>query len=292
MVYTQRTMSDGNLYTAGVGQFLTVNLRAHTPSGSSLEHAGRLVGGEETLVAEHVDKVGQLLAAHLGNHLFCNKVYVFSLSARIGTSHGMGTQKSGNNFQWGGFLDATDDAQHLQFVLGVQSVATLYFNGSRPLTDDLVDAHHGAFEEFVLTQLMQAVGTVQDASAATGYLGIAEPLNFVDELVLTALGIDEVGVGVAERRQHQPATGIDDATVGGEGRGIVGRTPVLEASVFDEQPRIFFLFQMAHLLTAETWLAPRVGDERPDILYEQLFHCTISPRCPAACRAPDSSPSA
>ena len=49
---------------------------------------------------------------------------------------------------------------------------------------------------------MQPVGRVEDAAAPTGYLGVAQSADLVDELALAAVGIDEVGVRVAERREY------------------------------------------------------------------------------------------
>ena len=49
---------------------------------------------------------------------------------------------------------------------------------------------------------MQPVCRVQYATTTTGNLGIAQPSDLVDELSLAAVGIDQMGVGVAERGEN------------------------------------------------------------------------------------------
>ena len=122
----------------------------------------------------------------------------------------MGAQESAAHLQGSRFLDAANHAQHLQLVLSGQSVAALDFHRTRSLADNLVHTAHRLAVELVLRKLVQTVGRVQDASPSAGYLSIAQAVDFVNELLLAAAGIDDVGVAVAERRHHGAAFSIDD----------------------------------------------------------------------------------
>ena len=253
-------MADGHLHAARVGQFLSVNFRAHAPLGTGLQDAGGVVGGEEALVAEHVDEVGQPLTTHLGNHLVDDQPHVLLL--RHAACHGVRPEEGGLHAERCRLADVADDAQHLQLVGGVQTVAALYFHGSRPLADYLVDALHGLSVQFVFAQLVQTVGTVQDASATACNLGIAQSANLVDELPLAAAGIDQMGVRVAERGQHGTALGIDDG-LGPRG----GAFPkVLHASVLHQQPGVFQYFCLRHLLPSQALVPLAVNHQQPNIL--------------------------
>lgn len=71
------TMSDGNTGSTREGQLVGMNLTLHAIFLASLEEAVGLLWREETLVAEHVHKVGQSLGSHTGHHLVDDEIDIF-----------------------------------------------------------------------------------------------------------------------------------------------------------------------------------------------------------------------
>ena len=133
-----------------------MNLRAEAVARTGLKNAGRLFDGKEALVAEHVDVVGQLLFGHGRNHLIDQQINVFGL--RILTPYGVCTEKGGLDLERRCLLQTADDAQHLQLVGCIESVAAFHFYATRAFADDLVSATQGLPIEFVLAQFVEMVG--------------------------------------------------------------------------------------------------------------------------------------
>ena len=257
-------VGDGHLYPTRVGQFLTVDFSAQPVFQASLQDAVGFLGREEALVAKHVDEVGQALASHFGQHLVDNVVNVVALATCKGATHGVRPEKRRDDLQRSRLLDAPDDAQHFQLVSGSKSVAALDFDGSRTLSDDFADALHGLFVEFVFAGVVQSVGRVQDASAAPRNLFVAQTANLIDKLALATAGIDNVGVAVAKRREHESALSIDSIAI--DRRNIIHRSEILDSPVFHEKPGVVNRVQLAHFASGEKWLLV-VSDtnERPYI---------------------------
>ena len=181
-----------HLYPARVSQLLTVNLSPDAKLQGRLQHAVCFFGREEALVAENIDEVSQVFLGNSGQHFVHNQVYIFCLSALIGTSNGMRTQERGNHSQGRRLLDSAYHPQHFQFVIGIKSVATLDLHGTRSLLNNLAYAFHRLPVEFVLRHLVQPVSRIQDAPATTGNLGIAQPLNLVNKLPFATARIDQM----------------------------------------------------------------------------------------------------
>jgi hypothetical protein len=121
----------------------------------------------------------------------------------------MGTKEGADDAQWCRVLDAAYHTQHLQFILSAESVAALDLYGTRSLLYNLLDALHRLSIELVFRQLMQSVGRVEDATTALCYLGIAQAPYLIYKLTLTTVGIDDMGVAVAERREEGAARGVE-----------------------------------------------------------------------------------
>ncbi len=272
MVHAEGPVGHSHLHAAAVGQLLPVNLRLHAVLGSCFEDAGCLVGGEEALVAEHVDEIGQSLPSHLGNHFAHNQVHIVALPTRIGASHGVGTEESAAHGDRARLAYAPYHAQHLQLVLRVQTVTALDFYRARAFIYYLPNPTHGLTVELILRQLVQTVGRIQYAAAAPRYLRVAQPLDFVDKLLLAAVGIDQMGVAVAERRQHRSALGIDDVSRP-DGRTVTVGAEILDFPVFNKQPCVLHRFHMSHFLAAEArFVGRQYASQHSDILDQCSFH--------------------
>ena len=120
----------------------------------------------------------------------------------------MRTQESGNHLERCRLFDALDDAQHLQFVSGVQTVSTLDFYAPRSFSDDFVYTTHRLLVQFVFGHVVQFVGRIEDATAPFGDFGIAQATYLVHKLLLTTPCKDNVCVRIAPRGQHTSAFGI------------------------------------------------------------------------------------
>ena len=87
-----------------------MNLSPQAPLHAGLQHAFRLFGGKESLIAKHVDEVGQSLASHFGYHLVHYQVDILLLAPRIFATHGMCTEKGAYHPQRSCLLDALHHA--------------------------------------------------------------------------------------------------------------------------------------------------------------------------------------
>ena len=97
MVYREGAAGHAHFHPAARGEFAGMYLGPHAIAGSGLQDAPRLFGGEEPLVTEHVDKVGQPLFAHSGYHLAHQHVYIVGLPSCIGASHRVCTEEGAYN---------------------------------------------------------------------------------------------------------------------------------------------------------------------------------------------------
>ena len=161
---------------------------------------------------------------------------------RVAAPYGVGPQEGGADQGGGGRLDAVDDAQHLEFVHGVEAVPALDLDGAGTLGNHLVHARHGLPEEFIFGGLVQQVGGVEDAAAPGRDLFVGKPPDLVEEFPVPAAGIDDVGVAVAESRHQQAAAAVDDF-LGPIARHIVARAGAVASvvenpAVFDPQPGV------------------------------------------------------
>ena len=126
--------------------------------------------------------------------------------------------------------------------------------------DDFVHAAHGLSVQLLLTQFVQPVGRVEDASTSAGNVFVGQSPNLVNELSLAASGIDDMCVRVAERRQHRAALCIDGRVIFAICRfafAVRRFSEILDASVFDGEPCVGDGFQMSHFFSAQAFLPGR-----------------------------------
>ena len=119
----------------------------------------------------------------------------------------MGTEEVGLNGEGRLLLEAADDTEHFQFVLRIQSIAALDFNGAGTEGSNLFQTVPCVSEKLVLGGGAEAVHRVEDSPSPFGNLLIAEAFNLVDVLDFAAAGIHDVGVRVTEGREDHPSGG-------------------------------------------------------------------------------------
>ena len=170
----------------------------------------------------------------------------------------MGAQEGRHHLEGSIALDALHHTQHLELVGRVKAIAAFDLDAASALGHHLVDALHGLGIELVGTHVMQPVGTVEDAAAAAGNLGIGQAVDFVDKLLLAAAGIHQVGVRVAKRGQHSAATGIDHLV--SAHREVALEPEVGNAAVVDKQIGIVDAVKLGHVGAALACQARDTGD--------------------------------
>ena len=72
---------------------------------------------------------------------------------------------------------------------------------------------HGLLVELLFGEPMQEIDRIEDASTASCYFGITQPLCLIDKFLFTAACIDQMGMRVAEAWHHRATFGIDDLEV-------------------------------------------------------------------------------
>ena len=245
-----------------------MNLRHKSVAGGRFEDAGRLLDREEALVAEDIDILGQPLAGHGREHFAADEVYVLCLAPDVGAPNGVRPEEGGAHLERCRLADAADDAQHLQLVLGREAVAALDFHGAGAHADDFADALHRLAVELLLGGGVEPVGGVENTPAAARYLFVAQAVDFVEELLLAAAGIDQMGVRVAERREEHPPGGIHHLC--GVGTPLGHRPEGGDAPLLGQQPGGIERLQTSHLLATQTFDAFRLdSDNRSDVLNQQ-----------------------
>ena len=122
---------------------------------------------------------------------------------------------------------------------------------------------------------MQPVGRVENAAAPLCYLGIAETANLVDKFLLTTAGIYNVRVGIAPRRKHGTALGVDDFHAGEAWTSRHGSV-ICNPAALHRQISVGDGVQLRHLLALQTSF-PFVSDTGKEsyVCYD-LFHDSIA----------------
>ena len=194
-------VTDTHLYAPGNRKLVGMDLRTQTESGRFFEDSGGLIDSEEALVAEDIDEIGQTFSRDCRQHFFANEVDIRTLAAGIGSSDGVSAEEIGPDNQSGRGFDAADDTEHFQFILRGEAVSALDFEGTGSHGPDFFDSFHGLAVEFVFAGLVKQVGRIQDSTATGCDFFVGETGNLVPEFSVTASGIDQMGVGIAECRQ-------------------------------------------------------------------------------------------
>ena len=145
---------------------------------------------------------------HARNHLVDDQVDIVLLVAAVLHGDAVGAEEVGLDGQGRVLLEAADDAQELQLALGGEAVAALDFDGAGAEAHGLFEAALGHVVEFLLRGRRRGFGRIEDTPSPLRDLLVAEAANLVDELMLARVGIDEVGVRVAEGREDEPSRGV------------------------------------------------------------------------------------
>ena len=270
VIDAEGTVGDRHRYSTRIGEFLTVNFSAKAVFQTSFQDSVGFFGREKALVAKHIDEIGQALASDFGQHLIDNQIDVFGLPSGIFATDGVRPKKRCHDLQRCRLLDAPNDAQHFQFVSGVQAVAALDFDGSRAFSDDFADAPHCLFVEFVFGKFVESVGRIEDSTTPTRNFGVTQTANLIDKLALATACIDNVRVAVAERRKHVSALSIDHFTL--YRRYRIHLSKRLYSSVIDEHPSVVNRLQLGHFTTSQKqFFIVAHTDEFPDIFNQHFL---------------------
>ena len=97
---------------------------------------------------------------------------------------------------------ATNDAQYFEFVLSRESITAFDFDTTSSLCLNLFHSVHSLLVELLFGEPMQEIDRIEDASTASRYFGITQPLYLIDKFLFTTACIDQMGVRVAEAWHH------------------------------------------------------------------------------------------
>ena len=247
MVHRYGVVLHAHLHAARDSHLVGVYLRTHAVLDAGLQYAGGVLDGEEALVAEDVYEVRQPLVRHARYHLVDDQVHIILLVAAILHRYAVGAEEVGLDGHGRGLLQAAYDAQQLKLALSGEAVAALDLDGAGTHAHHAVEALQRHVVELVLRGRRRGLGRVEDTASPLGNLLVAEPAYLVHKLMLARVGIDDVRVGVAERRHHHPSCGIDHA-VGIHLLQLAHRPKSLYLAVLYEQVRILDGLQLSHLL--------------------------------------------
>ena len=172
-------------------------------------------------------------------------------------------------------LEAANHAQELQFALGGEAVAALDFDGAGAQSHRFVETLQGHVVELVLRSRCRSLGRVEDAAAAFGNLLVAEAADLVNKLMLARVGIDEVGVRVAERREKQTSRSIvlivkiQSSEFKIRIVKIRHRSEGFDFLVLNDEVCVVKCFKLSHLLALKAHTVRAVdADYLLDVLYE------------------------
>ena len=202
--------------------------------------------GEESCIAEHVNKVCKSFFCYSWKHFIAYKIDILSLTSFVSTSHGMSSEEVCFYHQRGCLLDASDYSEHLELILDCESVSALDLRSSGTHSHDFVHTDHCLTIQFIFRSFVKKICRVEDSTSSCCNLFVTQSCNLVSELTVTAACIHDVSVAVAECRHHKSAFCID--ILGVFGTDADWRFPELsDDSVFDDEICIFDAFHLIHL---------------------------------------------
>ena len=141
-------------------------LRGYSIFGSLAEYLLCVFHGEEASIAEYIHEVGEAFFGDSWQHLVADEVYIFGPASFIGSTDSVCAEEVGLHCDWRSFLDASDDAQHLEFIFHGKAISALDLHGSGAHGHDFAYTHHGLFIELVLGGRVQQVGGIEDSAAS------------------------------------------------------------------------------------------------------------------------------
>ncbi len=110
---------------------------------------------------------------------------------------------------------------------------------------------HGLGKQVGFRGVRQPVGRIEYATSAAGDLFIAQSVDFVNKLALTAAGIYYMCVRIAKGWYHGPTSGICRRLLGIRFRNGAHGAPILEFPIADKQPCVVNHFKRTHVVSAE-----------------------------------------
>ena len=267
-------MPHAHLDAAADGELVGVDLRPEAASRAGREQAVRILDGEEPFVAENVHEIS--VFRRLGHHVD-HRLHV--LLVRVAAADGMGPEEGDADERRDGLLDAADDAQHLEFVRRVESIAALDFDGAGALAHHLADAGHRLLVEFVFGSSVQQVGGIEDPAATGGDLLVAEPVDLVQELAVAAPRIHDMRMAVAEGREDHATLGVDDGCFDRLSNRLIGHLAEPgDLAVLDGEPGVAEHAGLRHLCALLPQDARRHDpDEFADVLYKYHSNASVIP---------------
>ena len=191
-----------------------MDFRCDAISGSCSQDAVSLLDGEESCIAEHVNEVCKSFFCYSWKHFIAYKIDILSLTSFVSTSHGMSSEEVRFYHQRGCLLDTSDYSEHLELILDCESVSALDLGSSSTHRHDFVHTDHCLTIQFVFRSFVQKICRVEDSAASCCNLFVTQSGNLVSELTVTAAGINDMGVAVAECRHHESALRVDYFAIG------------------------------------------------------------------------------
>ena len=101
---------------------------------------------------------------------------------------------------------------------------------------------------------MQQVSGIEDSTSAPRNLLVAQSVNLVDELALSAACEDDVRMRVAPRWQHHSAFRVDSLVEGARRHSVGNTTERSEATVLNGQPCVVDSVERRHLFALQAQL--------------------------------------
>ena len=161
-----------------------------------------LAGREETILAENIDEICQLLLSHGRNHLLADMVDILLLTPCKRAPDGMSPQERGTDDGRRCFTNTADYTQDFKLILRGKPVTAFDFDCPCALGNHFIDPKHRLAVQLVLGSAVQQVGGVQDAPAVRCNFRVRKSFDLVQKLALPRARENDVGVRVAKRRQH------------------------------------------------------------------------------------------
>ncbi|MNX64195.1 N-formimino-L-glutamate deiminase [compost metagenome] len=256
---------------AGVAQLVGVQLGPEVLALGGAQDLGRLLGGEDPLLAEHVAEARQATDGDAGDGLGAEPldvgVGVLALGHRVGPHEGRHHVDG---------LVAVELVEHLELLeLGVEveAVAALGFNGGRAVGEHGRKVTLGLAVEGVEGGLAGLLDRRVDAAARRHDLGVGGAPGAQFELALAAAAEDQVGVRVDQTGGDDAAAGVhlggvrvDRAT----GHDLVGGADGDDLAVGDRNRPVGDDREVALLVAAARAAAARDGDQLGRVADDQV----------------------
>ena len=205
MVHRKRIIFHTHLHTARHIQLISMYFRTHTIFCTHFKHTRSLFHCEESLIAEHVDKISQSLFCHSRNHLITNQIHIFPLTPFISCRHSMRTKEISTNSQRSSLFQSANHTQHLQFILSRQTITTLNISRTRTETNHLIHTLKSLFIKSIFRCIMQTFSRIQNTATTFRNLLITQTIDFINKFMLTTTSIHNMSMTITKRRQHKTA---------------------------------------------------------------------------------------